>query len=96
MKYASPRPYADPEKAARRLIEIASTIEPIQEGRIHIEKVNGPFLFQDQARPEEYAAGIVMAVERGWLLMQESGTLCGLLRLELNCSHESRTKEAAD
>jgi hypothetical protein len=28
MKSAEPRPYADPEKAARRLIEIASTVEP--------------------------------------------------------------------
>jgi len=25
MKYAEPRPYADPEKAARRIVEIAST-----------------------------------------------------------------------
>jgi hypothetical protein len=28
MKYASDRPFADPEKAARRLLEIASTVEP--------------------------------------------------------------------
>jgi hypothetical protein len=28
MKYAEPRPYADPEKAARRIVEIASTVEP--------------------------------------------------------------------
>jgi hypothetical protein len=28
------RPYADPEKAARRLLEIANTIEPVQDGRI--------------------------------------------------------------
>ena len=74
MKYASPRPYADPEKAAGRLIEIASTIEPVQDGRIYIERINGPFLFLDKARPEEYAAGIKMAVERGWLSMHESGT----------------------
>jgi hypothetical protein len=35
MKFAEPRPYADPEKAARRIMEIASTIEPAQDGRIH-------------------------------------------------------------
>jgi len=52
MKYANTRPYADPEKAARKLLEIASTIEPIQDGRIHIEKINGPFLFtHGSARP---------------------------------------------
>jgi hypothetical protein len=74
MKYAEPRPYADPGKAARRLIEIASTIEPVQDGRIHVEKINGPFLFKDKGSPAEYGAGMKVAVERGWLVMHESGT----------------------
>jgi hypothetical protein len=74
MRYAEPRRYADAEAAARRLIEIAHTIEPVQDGRIHIEKINAPFLYEDKATPAEYAAGIKMAVERGWLLMHESGT----------------------
>jgi hypothetical protein len=30
MKYASNRPYSDPEKAARRLMEHAKAFEPIQ------------------------------------------------------------------
>jgi hypothetical protein len=38
MKYAAARPYADPEKAARRILEIATAVEPVQ-GRIHIEKI---------------------------------------------------------
>jgi hypothetical protein len=67
-------PYADPEKAARRLLEIANTVEPVQDGRIHIEKVNWPFLSQDKASPAEYAAGMKLAIERGWLAMHESGT----------------------
>ncbi len=29
MKYAEPQLYADPEKAARRIVEIASKIEPV-------------------------------------------------------------------
>jgi hypothetical protein len=33
-----------PEIAARKLVEIASTIEPVQNGRIYIELVNSPFL----------------------------------------------------
>ena len=41
------RPYADPEKAARRLLEHAHVFEPIQDGRIYIEKINGPFLYVD-------------------------------------------------
>ena len=29
MKFATARPYADPEKAARKLIEIANSIEAV-------------------------------------------------------------------
>jgi hypothetical protein len=74
MKYAEPRPYADPATAARRLLEIANTVEPVQDGRIHIEKINTPFLSQDKGSPAEYGAGMKLAIERGWLVMHESGT----------------------
>jgi hypothetical protein len=74
MKYAELRPYADPEKAARRIVEIASTVEPAQDGRIYIELINGPFLFKDKGSPAEYGAGMKLAIERGWLTMHESGT----------------------
>jgi hypothetical protein len=42
MKYAPNRAYADPEKAARKLIEIANSVEAVQDGRIFIELVNTP------------------------------------------------------
>jgi hypothetical protein len=74
MKYASNRPYSDPEKAARRLMEHAQAFKPIQDGRIYIEKLNGPFLFGDKGTPAEYSAGLKFAIERGWLKMHESGT----------------------
>ena len=48
---ATQRPYADPEKAARKLLEIASTIEPVKDGRIYIEMINGPFLFKEGGTP---------------------------------------------
>jgi hypothetical protein len=73
MKYATARPYADPEKAERRILEIANAVEPIQ-GRIHIEKINEPFLFRDRGSLAEYGAGLKLAIERGWLKMHESGT----------------------
>jgi hypothetical protein len=73
MKYATARPYSDPEKAARRILEIANAVEPVQ-GRIHIEKVNESFLFRDGGSPTEYGAGMKLAIERGWLVMHESGT----------------------
>ena len=41
MKYAGDRPYSDPDKAARRLMQHAQAFEPIQDGRIYIEKLNG-------------------------------------------------------
>jgi hypothetical protein len=51
MKYADTRSYADPEKAARKLLEIANATEGVQDGRIHIEKINGPFLFKEGGTP---------------------------------------------
>jgi hypothetical protein len=66
--------YGDPEKAARRIMEIAHTVPAVQDGRIHIEKVNEPFLFEDKGNPARYGAGIKFAIERGWLWMHESGT----------------------
>jgi hypothetical protein len=74
MKYAGDRPFADPEITARKLVEIASTVEPVQDGRIHIEKINGPFLFSHGGSPAEYGAGLATAIARGWLWKHESGT----------------------
>jgi hypothetical protein len=74
MRHAEPRPYADPEKAARRIIEIASTVEPAHDGRIFVELINRPFIFKDKGSPAEYGAGMQLALERGWLVMHESGT----------------------
>jgi hypothetical protein len=63
MKFATACAYADPEAAARKLIEIANSVEAVQDGRIHIE-----------GTPAEYSAGLALAIERGWLTMHESGT----------------------
>jgi hypothetical protein len=74
MKFVEPRPYADPEAAARKLMEIANSVEPVQDGRIHIELINGPFLYELRGSPAEYKAGLDLAIERGWLWLHESGT----------------------
>jgi hypothetical protein len=74
MKYAGARPFADPEVAARKLLEIANATEAPQEGRIHIEEINGPFLFKENGTPAEYTAGLELAIVRGWLWRHESGT----------------------
>jgi hypothetical protein len=73
VKYTADRPFADPEKAARKLLEIANTVEAVQDGRIHIEKINGPFLFKEGGSPAEYSAGLELAITKGWLWRHESG-----------------------
>jgi hypothetical protein len=74
MKFTNARRFADPEKAARRIMEHAQAFEPVQDGRIYIERINGPFLFGDKGTPAEYRAGLELAISRGWLVMHESGT----------------------
>jgi hypothetical protein len=69
MKFVEGSPLSDPETAMRKLLEIASTVEPVQDGRIHIEKINGPFLFEHGGKPAEYGAGLKLAIERGLLLI---------------------------
>ena len=54
MKFASDRPYSDPEKAARKRLEIANSVEAVQDDRIYIELINRPFLFREKGTQEEY------------------------------------------
>ena len=74
MKFAANRPFADPEMAARKILEIANSVEAVQDGRIRIEKINAPFLYKERGTPAEYKAGLDLAVARGWLVLHESGT----------------------
>ena len=74
MKFVPNRPYSDPEKAARKIVEIANSVEAVQDGRIYIELINGPFLYREKGTPDEYKAGLDLAIERGWLVLHESGT----------------------
>jgi hypothetical protein len=74
MKFAGNRPYANPEAAARKIIEIANSVEAVQDGRIFIELINGPMLFEHKAKPAEYKAGLDFAIDRGWLELDRSGT----------------------
>ena len=57
MKFAEPRPYADQEKAAQRLLQHAHAFEPVQDGRIYIEKINGPLSIRTEARPPNMPPG---------------------------------------
>jgi len=76
MKHAEDRPYADPETAARKLVEIAAATPAVQDGRIYIERINSQFvaLLKGSKGSPEFGAGIAYAKERGWLEVHESGT----------------------
>jgi hypothetical protein len=74
MKFATDRPYADPKVAARKLVEIANSVEAVQDGRIYIELINTPFLYEHKGSPAEYKAGLDLAIARGWLTLDRSGT----------------------
>jgi hypothetical protein len=46
----------------------------VQDGRIHIEKINWPFLPELKGSSVEYKAGLDLAIAKGWLWLHESGT----------------------
>ncbi len=74
VKFVDIRPFADSEAAARKIVEIANGLEPYMDGRLLVERINGPFLYEHKGSPAEYGAGIQRAIEKGWLMMHESGT----------------------
>ena len=73
MKLIEPRPFADPDVAARKLVEIANGVEAVQDGRIYIERVNEPFLAAGGSA-DQFRAGIERAIALGWIWRHESGT----------------------
>jgi hypothetical protein len=79
MKLTDDRPFAKPEAAARRLMQICRGVEAVQDGRIHIEKINYPFLFKEGGSAAEYRAGLDLLVERKCIEVHESGTYVRIL-----------------
>jgi hypothetical protein len=73
MKFVEPSRLADPDVAARKLVEIANAVEAVQDGRIYIELVNGAFL-EAGGTPDQYRAALARAIALGWLSRHESGT----------------------
>jgi hypothetical protein len=73
VRFAVSRPFANPDLAARKLVEIANDVEAVQDGRVYIERVNAPFLAAD-GTGDDFRAGIKRAIALGWLWQHESGT----------------------
>jgi hypothetical protein len=74
---------------ARKLVVIANAVEAVQDGRIFIELVNAPFLFEHKGTPAEYKAGLEAAIGRGWLVLHEAGTY---VRLGLSIKRKAKAK----
>ena len=72
MKFAEARASADPEKAARCIVEIASTIDPVQDGRIGSR--GSMARSSSRTRAARRSTARAKLAERGWLAMHESGT----------------------
>ena len=72
-KFVADHPFADPDVAARKIVEIANGVEAVQDGRIYTERVNAPFLAAG-GNGEDFRAGIERAIALGWLWLHESGT----------------------
>ena len=72
MKFATDRPFAYPDKATRKLLELANAAEADRDQRIAIELINLPFL-RAGGSADEYRAGIELAIAKGWLIGHDSG-----------------------
>jgi hypothetical protein len=71
MKFISDQPFADPDLAAQAGRD-RKGVEAVQDGRIHIERVNAPFLAAGGSG-NDFRAGIARAIAQGWLWRHESG-----------------------
>jgi hypothetical protein len=79
MKFIETRPLANPDLAARKLIEIANGIEAVQDGRIYIERVNVPFLAAGGSG-DDFRAGIARGHRAGLVLAARERHLCEVHR----------------
>lgn len=72
MKFKEERPFANPEVAMVKLLEIANGLEADHAGRISVGAINHAFLSAG-GNVSEYGAAMHRAVADGWLEMHVSG-----------------------
>jgi hypothetical protein len=77
MTHVTKSPFANPEAAARQLVQLASGTVPVQDGRIHIETVNYPFLHTLKGSGQSSAPASGAPSRRaGWSCMR-AAPMCG-------------------
>ena len=74
-EYSERWPFSpSPETSNARQHRLEKLALPLQTGRVYIEKINEPFLYQLKGTPAHYKAGLDRAIANGWLWLHESGT----------------------
>jgi hypothetical protein len=71
-KHVENRPYAKPEAAAARLLEIAKTLRS-DERRLPVGEWNSTFIWRDKASVAEYTLGRDKLIADGIIQMHECG-----------------------
>jgi len=92
MRFIERRPFGDPDAAARKLIALAKAFEPVQDGRIYIEKINGPFLFELKGTPAEYKAGLSAPSLPAGSCCTRAGRTCSSPSRARRCSIEKAVR----
>src|SRR5258707_11832926 len=72
MKFKEDRPFATPEAAERKLLEIANAIEVDHAGRLSVAVINTQFR-DAGGSPEEYRAAATSPGAPGWIGVHPSG-----------------------
>ena len=80
VKDSEPWLLADPEVAARIITKLAKAVHTIQDGRIYIDEIKGPFVSRLNGTHAEYEAGLIHACSNGWLDLHESGAFVRLTK----------------
>jgi hypothetical protein len=72
MKFKEDRPFATPEAAERKLLEIANAVEADRAGRLSVAVINRQFREAGRSY-ENYGEAVKAAIEHGWITMHPSG-----------------------
>jgi hypothetical protein len=93
VKYVDLRPYAKPEAAAARLLEIAKAIGADRRGMIPVGAWNATFINTHKGSAVEYGMGRDHLIATGMIAMDGSG---GYILWGPNCVPEDRTEMSLD
>jgi hypothetical protein len=72
MKFKEDLPFATPEAAERKLLELGNAIEADHAGRLSVAVINTQFR-NAGGTSSEYRAAVTAAIAHGWLTLHPSG-----------------------